>query len=119
MTVAELLELPSIPGLEVIAGKNGLERHISTVTVVDTPDGATWIKGGEFVITTAFAVKDDNALITELLYQLHKSNAAGLGIKSGRFIKDIPEETKRVADLLSFPLIIIPEKYAFADIITP
>ena len=119
MTVAELLKLPSLPGLELIAGKNGAGRRVSTVTVVDTPDGAKWIKGGEFVITTAFAVKDDNALLTELLFRLHKSGAAALGIKMGRFIQNIPDDTLRAADLLSFPLVLIPEKFAFCDLINP
>ncbi|MDO4559804.1 MAG: PucR family transcriptional regulator ligand-binding domain-containing protein [bacterium] len=119
MTIEELLALPSLAGIELLAGKTGIHRRISTVTVVDTPDGATWIKGNEFVITTAFAVKDDNKLITELIYQLHKSNAAGLGIKTGRFIKAIPQEAIKAADLLSFPIISIPEKYAFCDIINP
>ena len=105
--------------MELLAGKTGIKRRISTVTVVDTPDGATWIKGSEFVITTAFAIKDDNKLITELIYQLHKGNAAGLGIKTGRFMKDIPSEAIKAADLLSFPIISIPEKYAFCDIINP
>lgn len=119
MTIEELLELPSLTGMELLAGKTGIKRRISTVTVVDTPDGATWIKGNEFVITTAFAIKDDNKLITELIYQLHKGNAAGLGIKTGRFMKSIPDEAIKAADLLSFPIITIPEKYAFCDIINP
>lgn len=119
MTIEELLAIPSLPGMELVAGKTGVHRRISTVTVVDTPDGATWIKGNEFVITTAFAVKDDRTLITELIYQLHKSKASGLGIKTGRFIKEIPQEAIAAADKLSFPVITIPDKYAFCDIINP
>lgn len=39
MTVEELLQLPTIKGLKLISGNLGVHREISTVTVVDTPDG--------------------------------------------------------------------------------
>ena len=50
MTVKELLELPSLGGLKLLSGALGIDREISTVTVVDTPDGFQWLKGNEVVI---------------------------------------------------------------------
>ena len=50
MTVEELLELPTIKGLKLISGNLGVHREISTVTVVDTPDGFQWLKGNEVVM---------------------------------------------------------------------
>ena len=64
MTVEELLELPTIKGLKLISGNLGVHREISTVTVVDTPDGFQWLKGNEVVITTTYAlVKTPNAFL--------------------------------------------------------
>lgn len=119
MTVGELLEMPALNELELIAGKTGLHRRISTVTVVDTPDGATWIKGNEFVITTGFAVKDDSHLLMALVQQLVAHKASGLGIKTGRFIKNIPPEALKFAEQQNFPVVFIPNRYAFCDIINP
>ena len=119
MTVEELLALPTLSRLKIIAGKTGLHRRVSTVTVIDTPDGATWIKGNEFVITTAYAIKDDTAQITTLIKQLVQSNASALGIKTARFIKSIPNDAIETANELNFPLISIPDEYAFRDIINP
>ena len=79
VTVEDLLEMPSLSGIKLLAGRNGLRRKIASVTVVDTPDGSAWLRGEELVLTTAFAVKNDKRLLTELVYQLHKKNAAGLG----------------------------------------
>ena len=56
MTVEELLQLPTIKGLKLISGNLGVHREISTVTVVDTPDGFQWLKGNEVVITTTYAI---------------------------------------------------------------
>ena len=57
MTVEELLQLPTIKGLKLISGNLGVHREISTVTVVDTPDGFQWLKGNEVVITTTYALE--------------------------------------------------------------
>lgn len=119
MTVEELLHMPSLRGLQLIAGKAGTHRRISTVTVIDTPDGSIWLKGSEFVITTAYAIKDDSCLMAELIQQLVSRKASGLGIKTGRFIKRIPDEAIALADQLDFPLVSIPDEYAFCDIINP
>lgn len=119
MTVEELLHMPSLRGLQLIAGKAGIHRRISTVTVIDTPDGSIWLKGSEFVITTAYAIKDDSCLMAELIQQLVSRKASGLGIKTGRFIKRIPDEAIALADQLDFPLVSIPDEYAFCDIINP
>lgn len=119
VTVEEMLGMPSLSGMKLLAGRNGLHRKIAAVTVMDTPDGSAWLRGDEFVLTTAFAVKNDGRLMTELVYQLHKKNAAGLGVKSGRYIDAMPNEALAAADLLGFPIISIPEKYAFRDIINP
>ena len=55
-------------------------------------------------------MKNDKRLLTELVYQLHKKNAAGLGVKSGRFIDEIPRDALAAADLLGFPIILGPGK---------
>jgi len=105
--------------LKVIAGKNGLDRDVSTVTVMDAPDFYKWINGGEFIISTAYVIKDNVDYLSKLLDILNRKNAAGLGIKIDRYIKKIPEDIQNKADKLNFPIIYIPDKFAFADIINP
>lgn len=119
MTISEFLQLPSFDDLNLMAGKNGLWRPISNVTVVDTPDGANWLSGQEFVITTAYMLKDDRSRLTDFIQLLISKNAAGLGIKKNRYLQEIMPEALALADSVGFPLIEIPEKYPFVDIITP
>lgn len=119
MTISEFLQLPNFPDLRLLAGENGLQREVSTVTVVDTPDGTNWLSGGEFVITTAYMLKDDSNELLPFLRTLHQRGAAGLGIKENRYIRTIPGEALLLADQLRLPLISIPEKYPFVDIINP
>ncbi|WP_312280961.1 PucR family transcriptional regulator ligand-binding domain-containing protein [Oscillibacter sp.] len=119
MTVGELLEMPALSELELVAGKAGLHRIISTVTVIDAPDGLSWSRGGEFVITSGFAVKDGAHLLMSMVQQLVACKASGLGIKRERYIKSIPPEVLEFAEQQCFPIVFIPNRYAFSDIINP
>ena len=59
MNVAELMTVPQFETLEVLAGKEGITKEISTVTMMDAPDIIQFLKPGELLVTTAYHVKDD------------------------------------------------------------
>ena len=118
MTISDFLNLPNFSDLNLLAGENGLDRELTNVTVVDTPDGTNWLHGGEFVITTAYMLHEEKDLL-EFLQVLHEKQAAGVGIKENRYITTIPEAALKMADELNLPLISVPEAYPFVDIINP
>lgn len=117
MKVKNLIE--QFEGFKIIAGEGGVNRKISTVTVMDAPDIYNWMKGGEFLITTAYIMKDNPLELKDLIIKLDKNGASALGIKIGRFIKELPQEVKETGDKLNFPIIHIPIDYAFSDVIHP
>lgn len=119
MTVEELLQLPTIKGLKLISGNLGVHREISTVTVVDTPDGFQWLKGNEVVITTTYALEKTPNAFLDFISKLLSRNISALIVKSDRYIKVIPENAKKLCDKKALPLIYYPAIYAFADIINP
>ena len=119
MTFEELLQLPTIKGLKLISGNLGIHREISTVTVVDTPDGFQWLKGNEVVITTTYALEKTPNAFLDFISKLLSRNISALIVKSDRYIKVIPENAKKLCDEKALPLIYCPAIYAFADIINP
>lgn len=119
MTVEELLQLPTIKGLKLISGNLGVHREISTVTVVDTPDGFQWLKGNEVVITTTYALEKTPNSFLDFISKLLSRNISALIVKSDRYIKVIPENAKKLCDEKALPLIYCPAIYEFADIINP
>lgn len=119
MTVEELLQLPTIKGLKLISGNLGIHREISTVTVVDTPDGFQWLKGNEVVITTTYALEKTPNAFLDFISKLLSRNISALIVKSDRYIKVIPENAKKLCDEKALPLIYCPAIYPFADIINP
>jgi len=119
MKVRELLLDERFSDFELLAGKDGLSNEIRTVTVVDTPDGAQWLTGGEVVITTAFMLKDDEVALLEFIKLVGQKGASALCIKTGRYITEIPTSATVLADKLHLPLLSVPHKYSFAEIINP
>lgn len=117
MKVKNLME--QFEGFEVLAGEGGLDRRVSTVTVMDAPDIYNWMKGGEFLITTAYIMKDNPLELKDLVIKLNENGASALGIKIGRFIEKLPQEVKETGDSLNFPIIYIPTNLAFSDVINP
>jgi purine catabolism regulator len=79
MKVKNLME--QFEGLKVLAGEGGLNRRVSTVTVMDAPDIYNWMKGGEFLITTAYIMKDNPLELKDLVIKLNENGASALGIK--------------------------------------
>lgn len=119
LTVREMLTLEPLRELKVMAGEAGLDRTVTTVSVMDALDIYKWMKGGEFLITSGQPLLDDPAYLSVLIRQLKEADAAALGIKTYRFLGEVPQSVLDTADRLSFPLLHIPRGFAFTDIINP
>lgn len=119
ITVKEALQLDILKGGKVLAGENGLDRVITGVNVMEVPDIFDWVKKGEFILTTAYAIRNDPEAQIKLIPEFNGRGLAGLGIKTKRYIDSLPEEMIQMADQLSFPIIELPLDVSFTDIINP
>lgn len=119
MKIQDVLKNKRFSEFSLLAGLSGVGNAISTVTVIDTPDGAKWLSGGEFVITTAYMLKDDEEALLRFIRTLKARKASALGIKQGRYIENIPDSALALSDDLGLPLLLIPQKFPYADIINP
>lgn len=117
MKLSDIVRL--FDGMEVINAKEVCDCEISTVTVMDAPDIYNWMKGGEFVISSGYPYKDNKDGLEYLITELKSNKASALGLKLDRFIHEVPEYVVKKADELNFPIVYIPEKYAFSEIINP
>lgn len=120
LSLREMLTIPALRNLRVLAGDKGLDaRQVSSVTVMDAPDPYRWIQGGEFVVTSGFIFRDDPLSLAGVVRQLNERQASGFGIKVSRYIKVLPDAVLRLADELDFPLLEIPFDFAYRDVIDP
>lgn len=118
ISIAEILTLPDIAKCRVLGGAAGLKRIVSNVNVMEVPDILPWIKSGDFILTTGYAIKDDIEAQKSLIPQLARQGAAGLAIKPHRYIEAVPPYMIEAADNLSFPLLELPVEINFSKVIS-
>ena len=54
----DILAMDIFRDFKIIAGKNGSDREVKTVSVMDAPDIYKWRDGGDLFITSGYVGKD-------------------------------------------------------------
>jgi purine catabolism regulator len=117
MIAADLLRHNLFPGFELAAGSAGLNRELSTVSVIDSPDVDRWMRGGEFLVGSGYIFKEDPESFAPFLRRADERGIAAAGVKLDRYHHALPESTLAVAEELGLPLIHIPVTYRWTDLI--
>ncbi|MHC9295365.1 PucR family transcriptional regulator [Mycobacterium sp. LTG2003] len=118
LTLGELLADEVLAGAELIAGHSGLDRAISAVNVMTVPDIGRWVRQDEFLLATGYPLPRDDEDQGKLLTDLHQLGLAGIGIKLDRYMPELGQGMIHVADCLGLPLVVIPERIRFDDILS-
>lgn len=105
VTVGDILNLPVFQGSIVRAGQQGLDTPVSGGTVMEVPDIAPWVRPGDIVFTTLFAVHRKSQALRDLVPALQTAGCAALAIKTKRYVEEIPDALLRTAERLHFPVI--------------
>ncbi len=117
MKVTELLSVSEFTGMSLIAGAAGKNREVNTVNMMDAPDIIHFLNPDEMLITTAYHLKDHPDQLVELIRAMHAQGCAALGIKTKRFLQEIPLEVLELADALAFPIIELPLDLSLGEIV--
>ncbi|GAA1917159.1 PucR family transcriptional regulator [Streptomyces durmitorensis] len=118
LTVREALALPCLGGARLVAGARGDGRRIRVVNIMEVPDIVRWMRGGELLLTTAYAVRDDTDALSALVPVLAERGLAGLGVKVGPYLPELPPDMLAAADELGFPIVKLPGAVMFNDILS-
>ncbi len=103
----------------VIAGDSGLDNIVQSVNVMEVPEILEWVHPGELLVTTMYPLRDDVAAIETLVPLLAQKGLVGLAVTPSDYMDKFPPGMIQSADQLGFPLIELPEKVSFIDIIQP
>jgi len=116
----ELLKLPSLREAKVVAGKEGLVKLVSSISVLEYTEidslkedlfNNDEFYGSEIVISALIMIKDDVEAQCRTIEHLHKVGEIGLILYYvGVFLPKIDERVIQLADRLGFTLIVMPEK---------
>lgn len=115
LTVEEALAIYPLSKAKLVAGSKGTARMITSLNTMDAPDVFDWIKSGEMLFTTAFAIKDTPDSFLQMLRKLDERGAAGIGVKLGRYWSEIPAVVLEEADRMHFPILELPYEFTFSD----
>lgn len=119
ISVEEFLNLEILINAKLLSGSNGISNKITKINVMEVPDIVDWVKPGEFLLTTGYSIKEDISLLNKIIPELSDKGVAGLGIKTKRYVDEIPESVIKTSDKYKFPIIEIPYDVSYADIIMP
>ncbi|WP_019909740.1 PucR family transcriptional regulator [Paenibacillus sp. HW567] len=119
ITLRELMELKVLSKATVISGIQGLDRVVRFVDIMEVPDLKGWISEGVMLLTTAYSIRHDPSLLTELVYTLDQLGAAALAIKPARFLKEIPQGAIEASNICGLPIVEIPPEIPYTDITQP
>ncbi len=118
LTVAQALELPALAGARLVAGHAGAPHPIRVANIMEVPDIVRWMRGGEFLLTTAYAVRDDERALAALVPEMDRRGLAALGVKVGPYLPVLPAAMLRAADELGFPIVELPGEVMLNDILS-
>lgn len=118
-TIQDVLQLFQEQDIKLVAGGKGINNCIASVNIMDAPDIWNWVSPKQLILTTAYAIRKDSTLQEELIRNLAAAKCAGLGIKTKRYLPEIPESMQQLADQLGFPLLELPLNLSLAEIMNP
>ena len=114
-TVADLLDIGELH-LGLVAGAGGLERPIRWAHVSELEDPTRFLRGGEVLLTTGFAMRGDPASQAAYVEGLAKAELAALGVGLGFAFEATPPAVLEAADRFGFPVFEVPFEVPFIAI---
>lgn len=118
MNINDLLQIHSLDGAKLIAGKNGILNEVSGVNVLEAIDIENWGRSGEVILTSFFAMQDlDNSAFEVFFQKLYTIGISALILKVERLVNQIPDRIIELCDKYSIPLIQIGKSVKYESII--
>lgn len=118
LTVADVLRLPVIAaGLpRVVAGEYQLSRTVRWVHVTELLDPASFLEGGEMVLTTGMPHPTDPTQLRAYVDQLADVGVAGLVVELGRRYQQAPPDLVAACRVRDLPLIVLARGVRFIEV---
>lgn len=114
----EIMEIPPFSRAELVGGKGGTDRMVSSANIQEVPEVEHWLHGGEILFTAGYAFQTAEKGL-RLMEALEEKGAAALAVKPGAYLPEIPVEMIQYADEHDFPLFLLPGDLPYMDCILP
>ncbi|MFJ9670937.1 PucR family transcriptional regulator [Streptomyces sp. NPDC101221] len=117
-TVADVLALPVLAGggPRVVAGEEHVDRPVRWVHITELTDPASFLKGGELVLTTGMPLPEDSAGVRRYVDELAAVGAAALVIELVRRYHRPPDALVRACRARGLPLVTLARDVNFLEV---
>ncbi|MCR8644764.1 PucR family transcriptional regulator ligand-binding domain-containing protein [Paenibacillus sp. N1-5-1-14] len=120
LRVKDLFQIDTLKQAFVVSGNEGLHNQIRGVTIIEAPDIAEWINGGELLLTSLYPLQSYNYEEQQaFIERLAEKDVSALVVKTGRFVHDVPEGIIEASKRLRLPVIQIPKQIPYRDVMYP
>ncbi|SFG64547.1 purine catabolism regulatory protein [Desulfotomaculum arcticum] len=116
LSVREALDNTALKYGKLLAGKEGLDKRIKWVTIVEVLEDISRLAEGELLITTAYGIEWETGKKSEFIKRLADKKLSGVAIMTGFYLPEISNEFIEQADQFNLPLIELPSFLNFSDI---
>ena len=114
--VKDLVDRQIFGGVRLVAGVLNVSNPILWVNVMEILDTPRSLNEGELVVSTGYGL-EDQSLHKDLIHQLKKRGVSGLAIQPGYYIDQIPEYIIEDANKEGLPVLELPERLSFSEIL--
>jgi DNA-binding PucR family transcriptional regulator len=116
----DIINLPSLKQLRLVAGMDGLDQNIHWVYAAeileDTMQVSEWLNGGELLFITGVGFKGHSGNLAGLIQSVATKNIAGLVVFIGPYIGSIDPVARELADKLRIPLFELPWEVKLVEV---
>lgn len=119
LTVEQVLQMEQFKDARLVGGKQGVSRIIRIPNIVETPEVAQWMKGGELLITSGYIFKDSPQLVRSMIYDLSAKDISALGLRGGKYFTEATPEMISACNEVNLPLIELPPNISYMDLMMP
>ncbi|MFF4508153.1 PucR family transcriptional regulator [Streptomyces sp. NPDC001401] len=118
LTVADVLALPVLSAgqPQVVTGVDRLDRPVRWVHMTELTDPASFLKGGELVLTTGMPLPDEPAGVRRYVNELADIGAAALVIELVRRYHRPPEALVHACETRGLPLVTLAKDVNFLEV---
>ncbi|MDX3638484.1 PucR family transcriptional regulator [Streptomyces sp. MB09-02B] len=118
LTVADVLTLPVLAAgqPQVVTGADLLDRPVRWVHMTELTDPASFLKGGELVLTTGMPLPEEPAGVRRYVNELADIGAAALVIELVRRYHRPPDALVHACEVRGLPLVTLAKDVNFLEV---
>lgn len=117
VTLKQLLALPEFATIQVVSGKEGVDRRVTGVNVMESDSLTAFFKQDELLVTTGISIHGDMERLFALVEAAYERKTAGMILNVGPYIPYIPQKVLQFSNTHAFPVFEMPWVYRVADFV--